>query len=281
MKNPTKTYKVKIDTSNLTVAIDTTYLPENTVYAQLTDKLAFDVHFHAWQEVFLVWDEPLTLYTERQTKEYTNCVLLIPPMVRHTTIRSADYRMAVTHQRSEKDKAESPLDRFLKSTEPVSIPIPAGLMYYAQEIEKQLAVPDDYSRDRISACLRLIFCEIAAALTPRADKRQSEINETYLETIEQFLVEFQQDINLGTVAKELGLSTRQVSRVIRKNYNATFSEMLCERRLDAAQRLLSHTDIPISEVVERVNFPSESYFYAKFKKRHGQTPQQYRRDHKT
>ena len=277
MKNPTKTYKAKINTTNLTVAIDSTYLPEHLLHAQLTENLVFDVHYHAWHEIFLVWDEPLTLYLDKATRQYSNCVLLIPPMVRHSAFRSADYRIAVSHRKSNKEKDWQPLDYFLESTEPTSIPLPAGVMYHAREIEKQLAFPDDYSRDRISACLRLIFCEIAAALTPKADTRQSEINETYLETIENILVNFQQDLNLGTVAKELGLSTRQVSRIIRKNYNTTFSEMLGERRLDAAHHLLSHTDLAIAEVVERVNFPSESYFYARFKRRFGQTPLQYRK----
>lgn len=277
MKNPTKTYKAKINTTNLTVAIDISYLPDHTYHAQLTDNLSFDVHYHAWQEIFFVWDEPLTLSTEKETRQYTNCVLLVPPMIRHSAFRGVDYRVAVTHRKSGKEKDWQPLDQFLESTEPVSIPLPAGVMYHAREIERQLAVPDDYSRDRISACLQLIFCEIAAALTPKVDTRQSEINETYLETIEQILVNFQQDINLSTVAKELGLSTRQVSRIIRKNYNTTFSEMLCERRLDAAHHLLSHTDLAIAEVVERVNFPSESYFYAQFKRRFGQTPLQYRK----
>ena len=235
------------------------------------------VHYHAWHEIFLVWDEPLTLYLDKTARQYTNCVLLIPPMVRHSTFRAADYRIAVSYRKSDKENQRQPLDQFLEATEPVAISLPAGVMYHAREIERQLAMPDDYSRDRISACLQLIFCEIAAALTPKADSRENEINETYLETIENILVNFQQDINLGTVAKELGLSTRQVSRIIRKNYKATFSEMLSERRLDAAHHLLSHTNISVSEVVERVNFPSESYFYAQFKRRFGQTPLQYRK----
>jgi len=98
----------------------------------------------------------------------------------------------------------------------------------------------------------------------------------YLDKIENMLFDFQEDINLGTLAEKLGLSTRQTSRILRKNYNSTFSEMFCERRLDIAETLLRNTDMTVAEIVEYVNFPSESYFYARFKKRYKMTPTSYR-----
>lgn len=280
MKNPTKTYKVKIKQNTLTVAIDSTYLPENITYPNLMEKIIFDKHYHAWHEIFIISDEPTTLHCNNQIQQLTNCILVIPPMLKHTTFRGADYRVAGSYKKSGNEQGVQVLDSLFESTEPVIIPLPQGIMFYAREIEKQLLWEDEFSRERIESCLRLIFCEIAAARTKKDTVQRSDVNETYLETIESVLVNFRQNINLGTVAKELGLCTRQASRIIQKHYKTTFSEMLCDKRLDAACFLLASSDLSIAEIVERVNFPSESYFYARFKKRYGQTPQQYRRDHK-
>ena len=56
--------------------------------------------------------------------------------------------------------------------------------------------------------------------------------------------------------------------------------MLCERRLSVAASLLKNTDMSIAQIVEYINFPSESYFYARFKKAYGITPASYRKNKK-
>ncbi len=281
MKNPTKTYKIKIKQSNLTVAIDKSYLPENVSYTQLMEQVYFDIHYHAWHEIFLVGDTPLVLTLGKESQQYSNCILVIPPMIKHASMRGADYRFAVFYKKSENEKNIHPMDPLFNKEMPFAIPLPQDVMFYAREIERALFRGDEFSRDRIESCLQLIFCEIAASLTKRKSGKSSEANETYLETIENILVNFREDINLSSVAKELGVCTRQASRIIQKNYKTTFSEMLCDKRLDAASVLLTSTGLSIAEIVERVNFPSESYFYAKFKKKYGQTPQQYRKGHHT
>jgi len=281
MKNPTKTYKIKIRQSSLTIAIDRSYLPENVNYSQLAEQVYFDTHYHAWHEVFLVGDAPLMLTLGKDSRQYTNCILVIPPMIKHSTVRDTDYRFAVYYGKTENEKNTHPLDPLFTEESPFSIPLPQNVMFYGREIERGLFRGDEFSRDRIESCLRLIFCEIAASQTQKGSGKANEANETYLETIENILVNFRDDINLSSVAKEMGVCTRQASRIIQKNYRATFSEMLCEKRLDAACVLLTSTNLSIAEIVERVNFPSESYFYARFKKKYGQTPQQYRKEHHT
>ena len=101
MKNLTKSYKTKIKQNTLTIAIDSTYLPENIQYPQLLEDAIFDNHYHAWHELFFIGDQPLTFYQGPQSRQYSNCILIIPPMVKHYTIRGKDYRIAVSCRKHE------------------------------------------------------------------------------------------------------------------------------------------------------------------------------------
>ena len=77
------------------------------------------------------------------------------------------------------------------------------------------------------------------------------------------------------MADKLGLSTRQTSRVIMKYYNSTLSELVTNQRLNVARHMLLSGEHSVSEIVEAVNFSSESYFYQQFKKKYGTTPRKY------
>ena len=92
------------------------------------------------------------------------------------------------------------------------------------------------------------------------------------------IASYKEDITLASVAKKLGLSTRQTSRVIMKHYKSTLSELVTNQRLNVASLMLLSGEHSISEIVEKVNFSSESYFYSQFKKKYGMTPLKYKRE---
>ena len=102
-------------------------------------------------------------------------------------------------------------------------------------------------------------------------------HDSYLVTIDKVLNDYQQKIDLKALAKELNLSTKQASRIIRKNYKTTLSDLLTKKRLSVACSLLTNSNMPIIDIVEYINFPSESYFYSQFKKLYNCTPLQYRK----
>ena len=99
----------------------------------------------------------------------------------------------------------------------------------------------------------------------------------YVSLIEAYVQKnYAEKINLSTLAGELYLSTKQVSRIIKKEYDCTFSELINRKRMSAACMLLKNTDMKISDIIKQLNYTSENYFYVLFKKYYGVSPRNYR-----
>lgn len=87
---------------------------------------------------------------------------------------------------------------------------------------------------------------------------------------------FAEPLTTSQLAESLSISKRQVERILRREYGMTLSELLSQRRLAAAQKLLDTTDLPVQEIALRVGFHSPSSFSHAFRKQLGLSPIQYR-----
>lgn len=82
--------------------------------------------------------------------------------------------------------------------------------------------------------------------------------------------------SLTRVAQAYHVSLPYVSALVRQATGSTFKELLQQKRLDRAQRLLRTTALPVQAVVEAVGYETTSYFYSIYKKQFGITPKEYR-----
>ena len=73
-----------------------------------------------------------------------------------------------------------------------------------------------------------------------------------------------------------GLSSRQLTRVLKKKYNTTPYEYITELRMNYAANLLLHTDMSITYISYEVGYCNSNNFTIRFKKKFGMTPTQYR-----
>lgn len=78
-------------------------------------------------------------------------------------------------------------------------------------------------------------------------------------------------------AARLGWSTRTLARATRAATGRTPKELVDERVLLEARRLLAHSDLSVASVGEAVGFDDASNFGAWFRLRDGQTPAAFRR----
>jgi len=79
------------------------------------------------------------------------------------------------------------------------------------------------------------------------------------------------EMSLSSTAQALGISTKQVSRLLRTNIDMTFKEFLTQLRMEAAKNLL-RDDQPISVITEKVGYFNISHFIKSFKAYVGMTP---------
>ena len=82
-------------------------------------------------------------------------------------------------------------------------------------------------------------------------------------------------LSLGEYAEKIGISKRQIERLIRQYHNMTFSEYIKKRRFDVAQKLLSNPGFSVKAAADAIGFDDVSYFCRIFKKYTGMTPVEY------
>ncbi len=112
------------------------------------------------------------------------------------------------------------------------------------------------------------------------DSSAQSISNRHLEVYKKFkhLLElhYRENKTLGFYAAKLHLSERHLNRLLKETTSRTVAEMLRGRSMLEARRLLSYTDMTISEIAGSLGFADNSNFTKVFKKEMGTTPQAYR-----
>ena len=127
----------------------------------------------------------------------------------------------------------------------------------------------------------LIFTSLIRALLPDGDARapQSAAFGSHIEKIETVINDsLMKKLTLSDISAAVHLSTKQISRIIEREYGCGFPELLSSKRLAKAEMMLKNTDIGISEIAESTFPGSASYFYTLFKKKYGISPLKYRKE---
>lgn len=78
-------------------------------------------------------------------------------------------------------------------------------------------------------------------------------------------------------SEKLNISSQQLNTIAKNNLNKTVGEMIHERLLSEAKRLLIYSTLSISEIAYELNFTDNSYFNRFFKKAEKITPDQFRK----
>lgn len=85
------------------------------------------------------------------------------------------------------------------------------------------------------------------------------------------------DISLSSTAEALGISTKQVSRLLRMEVDMTFKKYLLHLRMSAAQDFLREEGLSIAETAGRVGYFNISHFIKCFKAYTGMTPGEWKK----
>ena len=78
-------------------------------------------------------------------------------------------------------------------------------------------------------------------------------------------------MKLDNLAKEIGISKDHLSLLFKKSFNTTIPQYIKSQRLQVAKEMLTR-GATLSEVAQKTNFSTESYFIKCFKDEFGMTP---------
>ena len=275
-----KTYKFKILGAAVTVIVDSSY--DGTKILKNTPDYVRWLHFHAMNEMFFIGDVPLTLLTEEGREEFSDCALLVPSYLKHMAFLSGGHRILFSIESSgAPNEVSAFFDGLCRSGTPVSIKVSASVKGYLKELGELFFVTNDKVADDMTASLlKLVFYGLYRENAGLADKEQHVSDDSYFIKIDTVIGNYRKDITLYSLAEELGISTRQTARIINERYKSTLSELLNQQRLGVARRLIEDGELSIAEIVEYVNFSSQSHFSKKFKEAFGVTPHAYKQSFK-
>lgn len=154
------------------------------------------------------------------------------------------------------------------------------LFFAVQKTAKELSEKRVGYAEAIKNYFALMLVYIARAEADErsraAEKTCGGANDIFLKIEEAFLYEYR-TVTLTALADKTGMSARQLQRLLKERYGATFSQKKTEARMRAANLLLEEGKLPITRIAEETGYSCVEHFCAEYKKHFHATASDYRR----
>ena len=95
-------------------------------------------------------------------------------------------------------------------------------------------------------------------------------------TILHYIEENYRDGSLTDLSEELNQPVYALSKLVKAETGSTFKELLQQKRLSRAAKLIRETDLPVADIISAVGYDNTSFFYRVFRNEYGVTPREYR-----
>ena len=116
--------------------------------------------------------------------------------------------------------------------------------------------------------------DTAKAEVPRHSLRSQMTVDTFMKLVSQYHLT---EHYLAFYADKMCLSPKYLSKLVKNVTGRSAPEWIDSYLVLEAKNLLKYSDIPIKEVVYKLNFPDQSSFYKFFKLHTGMVPSEYRK----
>lgn len=238
------------------------------------------LHRHSFYELFFAPEDSISIVTEMGETTFQNQAVIIPSGLNHyISIWSKEgYCLIFSIERSQKkdigmyEKVEKRLNRGLSSFD-----IDSDMRFYMEKLAE--IISEGNTGDAASHITALLFIAFFKALNiPDAKNTASNLRyRNYINTLDLYISRhYSEQIRIDDIAEELHLCSKQVSRIINKEYGMSLSRVVHRHRMSVACMLLSRTSLPLARIAESVGYEYENYFFRMFKDMYGMTPTEYR-----
>lgn len=277
---------IKIMDTEINTVIDSGFFRPRSMSAE--------VHEHPYYEVHLCSKGEYSLETEKKCrlKISTGEMCIIPPSCYHATVSSYNDTVKYAIKFMFKDSKRSILrDRFEDIRQPTVISGNAELLRIIGKITDEINTKPLAYDDMLESLIREFYITLARmvceklkiSLTPKA-AQSAEISDEESarnQKLEKYFREnYMNDVTAEDLGHAIGLSVRQVNRILNKTYRMGFREKLIDARLHAAESEMLSTDKTIEQIGFDVGYFSSSGFSIAFRKKYGMSPAEYKRKYK-
>lgn len=210
--------------------------------------------------------------------------IILPPRIYHHNILdgSAFERLGFRFSIAKSDYS-SESSRIIEQLKNPVIYKSEEVISYTQAIQHELKNKLRYSDEMIEAMLKCLFISLFRMTAVGSDNKSSAPNSLPSRTkiIDAFFsFRYAEQVTVGDLAKELGLSAPQTNRMLQRYYGQGFREKLRKTRISEACKLILSSGYKFSVIAYKVGYLSESGFFVAFRKETGMTPEEYKERHK-
>jgi len=268
---------------------DQFYSPGFELYADrrtVAHNGAPQIHWHDYCEIEMILSGCGT--HEMSGRRYPllpDCVYLITPMDFHDVRVDEGHPLQLYHVQFGCSVLSAEIMQRISALTPgiavrLTPPLSEKVRAMFEEILAEFAARQEDSPAMLRACLErlclLILREAERGGQTAPGNAQIEENDAVRQAIQYIQYNFRSAISLSDAARLVHLSNNYFGELFRARLGMTFHEYLRQQRLSYACRLISDTDLSISEIARESGFQSLSYFTEIFRAAHGLTPTLFR-----
>ena len=259
-------------------------------YVEFRKNMGPNQHIHYDIEVHFVLRGSYLLVTDRQ--EYRlgeNTVCVIPKGCSHQLFpESADsdiFNILVTLAPKGKGSRSKTVTQLWNGLKQVQLfPENHRICDHVRDFCVACKGSGDVNQHIRESLMTLVFCLVTELLSQQVPSRSlvaqacklTYDGEWFDADLENFLMcNYKRKLSREDVAKHIGISAAQLSRIIRRNYGTNYSLLMTRLRMEDAKKLLL-TDTPIAEIARSLGYTTYNGFAAAFKKYYGVCPEEMR-----
>lgn len=137
-----------------------------------------------------------------------------------------------------------------------------------------------YKLDHLSMKTLLAYADVLSACASyiwlHEYVRQSELTEAQL--LSAYIEKnYSRPLTLGAISTELGIGKTKLCETARKTFSCSVQQLIRRKRMEAAIKLMTTSNMPISSIAEAVGIADSNYFVKVFKTFTGFTPLHYKK----
>ncbi len=246
-------------------------------------------HTHTNHEIFYVWDGELEIEADNQKYLLTSGhAVFIPATQYHQSaakegIKTIHFYFSFHNNRSKRTLPEEiSFQKAFDFSDIIHIQN-TSIVKYLELFMEEYASDNIGRKERIQSALRLLFYELYKEFSKLSSQTSPQTQAIkngnhYRYEIDALIgMYYNTDIDLNFLAKELHLSQKRVSVIIKTLYGKTFRDVRTEMRIRIAKQLLKNTDMSVAEIAKDVGFNSTRGFLNAFSALTQMTPTEYKR----
>ena len=148
-----------------------------------------------------------------------------------------------------------------------------------KELNTEYYQKENYQEFKITSIINLIYIDFSRLYLILKPK---EINSSirYIETLKLLETEIEkcycQEKSAKFYAEKLNISAKHLNRIVKTTVNKTTTELISERVLLEAKRLIVHSNNSLSNIAEILGFEDYAYFSKQFKAKTKITPMSFK-----